>query len=380
MFAPATEEEQLAYELVTNLVLDAATELSTDVHIEPFREEAVVRYRLDGSLQEIGRHPLAVGRSTSRILKRMFMGDPDDEKVPQDGRILFSTSGHGRLEVRVSILPTVFGERVRLRITEPGQALGWSALGLREPDRQRLEDILARPYGLVIFSGPPGSGRSHTARAALTWLAERAAGRNCIFSVEEPVETILPGVVQTQVGPELPWLPTLKGVMRQDPDIVYCDQVPSTLMANQILTGALGGHLMLARFTALDAAAALQGFAEMGLEPLQRHQLLATVWQGVVAQRLARRICPHCKVKTKDGFYRGKGCEACRKTGTLGRTGVFQLVTREESLAPMLLQTRPLGELRAELERLGHPSLADCALQLAREGVITREEAIRCSA
>jgi type II secretory ATPase GspE/PulE/Tfp pilus assembly ATPase PilB-like protein len=310
----------------------------------------------------------------------MFNGEPENEADPQDGRILLEADSLGRLEVRVSTFPTVFGERVRLRLQGAGESLGWDGLGLRGKNRKLLEEILSQPYGLVLLSGPSGSGKSLTARAALTWLAERSAGRHCIMTLEEPVETFLPGVTQTHVDSSGPmgWPQALKGLLRQDPDIIYCGAVPSAAMATQILSAALGGHLVLAQFTSLDAATALQGFAETGLEPLQRHQL-GMLWQGLVTQRLARMICPHCKTRTADGYYRGEGCEQCRQTGMKGRTGVYQIVPREESLAPLLQQSRPLGEIRAELERLGHPSLADCAMQLAREGVITLEEALRCS-
>jgi len=250
--------------------------------------------------------------------------------------------------------------------------------GFRPGQAEVIAQLLAGHSALAVF--PTGSGKSLTARAALTWLAERSAGRHCIMTLEEPVETFLPGVTQTQVDSTGPmgWPQALKGLLRQDPDIIYCGEVPSAAMASQILSAALGGHLVLAQFTSLDAAAALQGFAETGLEPLQRHQL-GMLWQGIVTQRLARTICPHCKTRTADGYYRGEGCEHCRHTGMKGRTGVYQIVPREESLAPLLQRSRPLAEIRAELDRLGHPSLADCAMQLAREGVITLEEALRCS-
>ena len=391
------ENERLAIQFVEAVVAAGVKEGCSDIHLEPLREESVVRFRCGGALQEISRHSADLGLATRRAVKRMFQGDVAVEDVPQDGRILFDSDGQP-LDVRVSLFPTVYGERMvfRFQDTKFSQRLtseGLDSLDLGSDQRQQMHEFFQSPFGLVLVSGLIGSGRTDTMYAALCTLVKSSQGRSNLISLEGPVETFLPGVVQTRIYAkgELSYSGAVRASMRQDPDALFCANVPDAACARELIQAALTGHLVAARVTAADAAAALAGLIEMAAEPAQLHQL-SMVLRGVTCQRMARRLCDQCKVKAvltppqkklvrdhlggSAAFYRSSGCQACKDTGFRGRASLYQVVPCDPPLIDLLLQRPSLPQLRQAMQ----PGLLQCALQSAARGLVSLDEAVRATA
>lgn len=404
-FEPVDEEEKITYELWKKIMIDAVTERASDIHLEPYRSDSAIRLRVDGTLREISRQSNDVLKALVRIIKKMGNLNPDIEALPQDGKIIFKTDKvdgkEKAFDFRISTFPTVFGEKIVLRILDPGRvefALkeGLSYIGFSEDNLKLMESILSKPYGLVIFSGPAGSGKTTTAYSALAHLVRKTGGMCNIISLEEPVEYVLEGVNQTRVDSdgEFNYLSAMRSMMRQDPDIVFVAEVPDFPSAQMLLQAALTGHLILTQVNSSDAAQAIYSFFEMGVEPY----LISMILEGVISQRLARMICPKCKkeiparkelierirddIDNPDDithFYRGEGCEYCKGSGYRGRTGIYQVIPRNDKLIDFLTKKPNPTEIRDEMDRLGIPSLRKMAIRKAVEGIITLEEALRCT-
>jgi len=329
--------------------------------------------------------------------------NPDVEHIPQDGKILIKTDKiedkEKTFDIRLCTFPTVFGEKLVMRILDQANveyALkgGLSYVGFEGDDLKKMESILSRAYGLIIFAGPGGSGKTTSAYASLAHLVRKCKGACNILSLEHPVEYILDGINQTQVNPdgEFTYSRALRSAMRQDPDIIFVSDIPDQATAQMVTQAALTGHLILTQLPASDAAHAIHLFIEKGVEPY----LVSMILEGVVAQRLARKICPECKEeipvnlnllnRLKDSvddfgqithFYKGKSCNQCRGSGYRGRTAIYQVISRDEQLLEFITRKPTPQELREEIQRLGYPSLKKAAVQKAIEGVITLEEALR---
>lgn len=388
-------EEQLATQLVHNLLSAGLHQKSTDIHLEPLRDEVVVRFRSQGALHEVGRHSAELGRAARRAVKRMFHGDPEEEHLTQDGRILFDVDGQS-VDVRVSTFPTMLGERLVMRIqdlqhTDHLIQRGLDGLDLDTQQNQALKDIFFAPYGLVLVGGLIGSGRTETMYAALASLASRSQGRHNLISLEAPVETFLPGIVQTRVAPPMDFLYAIRASVRQDPDAVFTSRLPDPESARELLQAGLTGHLVAARVSSPDAAGALAAFMDLIPEPVQQHHL-AMVFRGVCAQRMVWRLCSSCKQKSRlsaaqkklvlahlgdlPDFYQAEGCAECRGSGLGGRSAIYQIVQREERLVELLLQRASVEQLRAVIQ----PGLVGCAIRAAARGLTSLEEAIRATA
>lgn len=402
-FAPADESEKLALELVNKILVDAALERASDIHLESLRNEAVIRYRVDGAMREVTRHNCESLQSIIRVIKKLANLNPDVDQIPQDGRILIKNEklGDKLLDFRISTFPSIFGEKLVLRILDPKNVEhtlkeGLPYIGFKGKNLEMLEAMLAKPYGLIIFSGPAGSGKTTTAYAALSRLVNKCNGACNIVSLESPVEYILDGVIQTQVNQEgeFNFANAMRSLMRQDPDIIFLGDVPDQPAAQMVAQAVLTGHLVLTQMSASDTAHTIYNFIEMGVEPY----LVSMILEGVITQRLARKICSHCREEVpmnKDllerlsdcidnpgditHFYRGKGCEKCRETGYRGRTALYQVVTRNQELLDFIAGKPGLPEIRQKMQDLGFSSLKKEAVMKAVEGEITMEEAIRVS-
>ncbi len=388
-------EEQTAKELVLSILSAGVRQKTSDIHFEPLRDQVAVRFRSQGSLQEVGRHSVDLGRAARKEVKRMFCGDPEEEQLTQDGRILFDVDGQP-VDALVSTFPTMLGERLVMRIQDSQRTdrlilQGLDGLDLDSQQNQALKEIFFSPYGLVLVAGLIGSGRTETMHAALATLASRSQGKLNLISLEAPVETLLPGIVQTPVRAPMNFPYALRAALRQDPDGLFTSQLADPESAREVLTAALTGHLVAARMSAPDVAGALATFLNLIPESVQQHHL-AMVFRGVCAQRMAWRLCPSCKRKTKlnaeqkklvqghlgelPDFYQAQGCADCRESGLSGRTAIYQIVPREDRLVELLIQRPSVEQLRAAIE----PSLLRCAIQAAARGVISLDEAIRASA
>ena len=388
-------EEQMATDLVKTVLAAGLRQKSTDIHLEPLRDEVVVRFRSQGALHEVGRHSAELGRAARRAVKQMFQGDPEDEQQTQDGRILFEVDGQP-VDVLASTFPTMLGERLVLRIRDSQNTdrlirLGLDSLDLDSQQRQALQEMFFSPYGLVLVSGLVGSGRTNTMHAALASLASRSQGKQNLISLEAPVETLLPGVVQTPVRSPMNFSYALRAALRQDPDALFTSKLLDPESAREALQAGLTGHLVSARMDAPDAAGALAALLELIPEPVQQHHL-AMVFRGVCSQRMAWRLCPDCKRKSIPSaerqtlvrahlgevpdFFEPEGCARCRGVGLDGRTAIYQIVPREERLVELILQRAGVEQLRASIQ----PGLTVCAIRTAARGLISLDEALRASA
>lgn len=400
-FTPADESEKLSLELVNKILVDAALDLASDIHLEPGRNDAVVKYRVDGSMREITRHDTESLHSIIRVIKKLANLNPDLEQIPQDGRILIRSEqlGGKTLDFRIGTFPTIFGEKLVMRILDPKNVEhtlkeGLSYIGFTGKNLEMLETMLSKAYGLIIFSGPAGSGKTTTAYAALSHLAKKTNGACNITSLESPVEYILDGIIQTQVSQEgeFNFTNAMRAMMRQDPDIIFLGDVPDQGTAQMVVQAVLTGHLVITQMSASDTAHTIYNFIEMGVEPY----LVSMILEGVISQRLARKICTNCKEEVPVNydligrledciedpgsithFYRGKGCENCHGTGYRGRTALYQVVNRNQELLDFITKKPGLPEIREKMEEMGFISLKKAAVTKALEGEITMEEAIR---
>ncbi len=360
--------------MINALLAQAVRERASDVHIEPYEQGSVVRLRRDGVLRDIAHPHRALHSAMASRIKIMASLDIAEKRLPQDGRIGLRLAGR-QIDVRVSTLPTTHGERLVLRLLdkEAGQ-LGLDALGMDGETKSAFGALLGQPHGIVLVTGPTGSGKSTTLYAALRQLD---AGRLNIITVEDPVEFDLPGVGQIQVNPriELDFARALRAILRQDPDVIMIGEIRDLETARIAVQASLTGHLVLATLHTNDAAAAVTRLIDMGVEPF----LLASTLRGVLAQRLVRRLCAHCR-QPDDGAavagtrWRAVGCPACGNTGYAGRVGIYELLKIDPKLERLIHDGRQEGELREAARAAGARSLADDGLRHVANGTSSFEE------
>ena len=380
--------------LVNSIISRAVDERASDIHFEPQSGEMVVRYRVDGVLREVTSvpHSMAVG-VVSRI-KIMADLDIAEKRVPQDGRIGLNVGGRS-LDMRVASLPTVYGEKVVMRVLDKSNVLlKMSELGFTGDTLGRFESAYRRPYGAVLVTGPTGSGKSTTLYAALNQVNSREKN---IITVEDPVEYRLPGVNQVQVNQKagLTFASGLRSILRCDPDIVMIGEIRDRETAKIAIESALTGHLVLATIHTNDSAGGLTRLAEMGVEPF----LSASAVVGILAQRLARRLCPHCREQTsvshdvlKDAagvttlpkglpdpapVYRPKGCPRCAGSGYRGRLGVFEVLSMSEEIERLTVAGASSEEIRRQSRREGMRTMREDGLVKVLAGHTTLEELAR---
>lgn len=368
--------------LVNGILMESLRERATDIHIEPYEDRVAVRYRVDGVLSD--RYALSKGHQspvTSRI-KVMANMDIAERFVPQDGRIGISL-GDRLVDIRVSSLPTQHGERLVLRLLDKARGLlTLEDLGMKAYERERIENLIRRPNGMILFTGPTGSGKSTSLYAILQALARPQVN---IITVEDPIEYDLPGVGQVQVNEKagLTFANTLRSILRQDPDIIMIGEMRDFDTAHIGIQASLTGHLVFSTLHTNDSISAVTRLTDMGVEPY----LISGSLLGVVAQRLVRRVCPHCKkeiptsgVVLKNGIekaWRGAGCEHCNGSGYRGRFGLYEQFDVTPEIQDAIARGAALHELKSLARHGGFATLLELGLQAVCEGETTPEEMLR---
>ncbi|WP_283639115.1 GspE/PulE family protein [Marinovum algicola] len=373
--------------LINALLLEAVKENASDVHIELEETRLVVRLRIDGTLREVLEPRRALAPLLTSRLKIMGKLDIAEKRLPQDGRVSLKVGGYA-LDVRISTLPSQYGERVVLRLLDRGQTrLGIPALGLSEDDRARFERMLSSPEGLVLVTGPTGSGKTTTLYAALSHLNDRA--RN-ILTVEDPIEYAMDGVGQMQVEAKtgLTFARGLRALLRQDPDVIMVGEIRDAETAKIAVESAMTGHLVLSTLHTNTAVGAVSRLLDMGVE----RYLLAPMLRGLVAQRLVRRLCPDCReprpLSARDAAllghamregapaYHAPGCDACSQEGYRGRLPIYEVVEGTTTLEQMIHDGASEADLIAEARRAS-TSILDDGIAKIKAGLTSAEDVAR---
>ena len=357
--------------MINALLTQALREGASDIHIEPFEQISVVRFRIDGTLRDVVRPKKAIHASLISRIKIMAQLDIAEKRLPQDGRITLRVGGKP-VDVRVSTLPTGHGERAVLRLLDKqaGQ-LGLQHLGMNDDVLVQFDKLIAQPHGIVLVTGPTGSGKTTTLYAALTRLNDSSTN---ILTVEDPVEYELAGIGQTQVNAriDMTFAKALRAILRQDPDIIMIGEIRDLETAQIAVQASLTGHLVLATLHTNDSAAAVTRLLDMGIEPF----LLSSSLLGVVAQRLVRKLCAQCK--TFDGAaWQAKGCEQCGQTGYQGRVGVYELLLTTEQIRAQIHNRASEAEIRVTAQHDGMRTMREDGERWLLNGTTTQAELMR---
>jgi type IV pilus assembly protein PilB len=388
--ATAVEEGPIV-KMVNLLITQAIADRASDIHIEPMERDVRIRYRIDGVLQEVMRSPKNIQAGLISRLKVMADINIAERRLPQDGRVSL-TVGAKQVDLRLATLPTVFGEKVVIRVLDKSDVLlKLGELGFLDGSYAEYEQAFTRPYGAVLVTGPTGSGKSTTLYATLNII--NRTDKN-IITVEDPVEYRLPGINQIQIHPRagLTFASALRSILRADPDILLVGEIRDRDTALIAIEAALTGHLVLSSLHTNDAPSALPRLIEMGIEPY----LVASAIQCVVAQRLARRLCARCRQSYRPtkpelaaaGFppeshsrikqlYQPVGCSSCSKTGYRGRVGLYEVMPGSEEIERLTVERAPSDEIRRAARRAGMVTLREDGLAKAREGLTSIEEVLR---
>jgi len=357
--------------MINVLLTQALREGASDIHIEPFEQISVVRFRIDGSLRDVVRPKKAVHASLISRIKIMAQLDIAEKRLPQDGRITLRVGGKP-VDVRVSTLPTGHGERAVLRLLdkEAGR-LDLQHLGMSPAVLPQFDRLIAQPHGIVLVTGPTGSGKTTTLYAALSRLNTSSTN---ILTVEDPIEYELAGVGQTQVNAriEMTFAKALRAILRQDPDVIMIGEIRDLETAQIAVQASLTGHLVLATLHTNDSAAAVTRLLDMGIEPF----LLSSSLLGVVAQRLVRKLCTHCR--RHDGqLWHAVGCEQCGHTGYHGRVGVYELLLTTDEITAQIHNRASEAEIQQVAQRNGMQTMRQDGERWLTEGVTTQAELMR---
>jgi general secretion pathway protein E len=378
--------------LVNQIIHRALDMNASDIHIEPFDNGLQLRYRVDGVLQHYPDPPAGnLGAAIASRIKLLSQMNIAERRLPQDGRIMTRVKGH-ELDLRVSTIPTVHGESIVMRVLDRESIkLNLSVMGFAEDTLKRYQDLLSRPHGVLLVTGPTGSGKTTTLYASLASLDSDALK---IITVEDPVEYQLQGVNQIQVQSQikLDFSRALRAILRQDPDIIMIGEMRDTETAKIGVQSALTGHLVLSTLHTNTAASAITRLEDMGVE---RYLITSSV-NGVLAQRLVRTLCEHCKepVKLDSAYinqtglrryvkkescvvYQARGCEACMKTGYLGRTGIHELFVLDDEMHRVIMTGADATVLHAAARQQGMTTLYEDGLRKVVQGVTSMEEVLR---
>ena len=374
--------------LVNLLVENAISAEASDIHIEPFEDTLRIRYRIDGILYEQEAPPRRLQAAVTSRIKIMAEMNIAERRLPQDGRIRVTLHGQ-RVDIRVSTIPTVHGESIVMRLLQRSSVfLPLEKLGFPAETLKRFESLIKRPHGILLVTGPTGSGKTTTLYAALDKI--NAPGVK-IITVEDPVEYQLKGVNQIPVKPKigLSFAQGLRHIVRQDPDVILVGEIRDLETAEIAIQASLTGHLVFSTLHTNDAPGAITRLQDMGVEAY----LVASVLEGVLAQRLVRRICPACRVPdapTKADLdalgieappgtvlFRGKGCDECRGTGYRGRSGIYELFVLDEDARSLILRHASTRDIRQHAVQRGMITLRMDGFKRACEGITTIEEILR---
>ena len=358
-----TSDDAPIIRMLNALLTQAARDGASDIHIEPYERHSSVRFRVDGSLRDVVQPNRALHAALISRLKIMAELDIAEKRLPQDGRISLRI-GTRAVDVRVSTLPSAHGERAVLRLLDKsGDRLNLEAVGMQGEVLRRFESLVLQPHGIILVTGPTGSGKSTTLYAALERLDTRTQN---ILTVEDPIEYELPGVGQTQVNAkiDLGFAKALRAILRQDPDVIMIGEIRDFETAQIAIQASLTGHLVLATLHTNDAASAVTRLTDMGIEPF----LLSSPLLGVLAQRLVRKRCVACG---------GSGCNVCANTGYQGRTGVFELLVTNDAIRAQIHEKASEAELRSAALAGGMTLMRDDGERLVAAGITSREELVR---
>ncbi len=387
-------EEAPVVRLVNIFLTDAIKRSASDIHIEPYEKEYRVRYRIDGILYEMMRPPLKLKEAITSRVKIMAKLDIAEKRLPQDGRIKIKTKVGGKvkdLDFRVSVLPTIFGEKIVMRLLDKDNLmLDMTKLGFEADSLRRFEQAIFRPYGMVLVTGPTGSGKTNTLYSAISRINTPEIN---IMTAEDPVEYNLVGINQVQMKEQigLNFAASLRSFLRQDPNVVLVGEIRDFETAEVAIKAAMTGHLVLSTLHTNDAPSSINRMMNMGIEPF----LVASSVHLIAAQRLVRRICNQCKqpvdipvqALTNIGFskdeskslqlFRGKGCDNCSGTGYKGRVGLYEVMEVDDEVRELILSGASAYELRQKALQNGMISLRESGLQKIREAMTTIEEVMR---
>ena len=386
----AMSESQPVKKLLNLVLLQAIRDKASDIHFEPFEDEFKMRYRIDGILYEMVPPPRHIAMAVASRIKVMANLDIAERRLPQDGRIELNVAGNP-VDLRVSVLPTMFGESVVMRVLDRTQvSLDLTKVGLRDDELKLFREIIHLPNGIVIVTGPTGCGKTTTLYSA---LREINTINTKIITTEDPVEYDIAGLIQVQMNSDigLTFASCLRSILRQDPDIILVGEMRDLETAEISIHASLTGHLVFSTLHTNDAPTAITRMLDMGIEP---YLLTATV-ESIVAQRLVRRICLNCRGEFKPTeemllelglapeevrgrtFYYGRGCEQCNNTGYRGRTAIFEIMQLDDQLREMIRNHASSNVIRVEARRRGMRSLRESGLLSIYDGVTTIEEVVR---
>ena len=377
--------------LVNLILLQAIRDKAADIHLEPFEKQFKVRQRIDGVLYEIKPPPPPhLAQAICSRIKVMSGLDISERRMPQDGRIELNVGGNP-VDIRVSTLPVVNGEAVVMRILDRSNVdLSLENLGLRPKDQEVIQNLITKPNGVILVTGPTGSGKTTTLYSALNFI--NTVDRK-IITTEDPVEYDLHGIIQVGINPEveMTYAAALRAILRQDPDVIFVGEIRDLTTAEIAVESALTGHLVLSTLHTNDAPSVVTRLTDLGVEPF----LLSAVLEGVIAQRLVRRICKECKVqygpqveelmelglrpdmvKGRSFFY-GEGCKICNNTGYKGRMAIFEMFLGSPVLKQMIAEKAKLSDLRRKARKEGMRVLRESGIVAVYEGHTTLEEVVR---
>ena len=366
---------------------------ASDIHIEPKRDQGLIRFRIDGVLHDIQNIPRVVHRAVVSRVKTMSRLDIAEKRKPQDGRIK-TVRREREIELRVSTLPVAFGEKIVLRIFDPEVLLqDLEGLGFYSEELALFGDFISRPHGIILITGPTGSGKTTTLYSALKSIATREQN---VTTIEDPIEMVYDAFNQTAINPkiDITYASALRHILRQDPDIIMVGEIRDKETAQYAIQAALTGHLVFSTLHTNDAASAISRLEDLGIETF----LIASTLIGTMAQRLVRKICQHCTTERRltpeeaeslrlsvpagkrIKVHEGSGCFECRQTGYLGRSGIFELLPIDEKVKEMIIDGTDVSKIKRETVRRGMQTLRQSALRKLADGLTTFEEVIRVTA
>ena len=358
--------------MLNALLTQAAKDGASDIHIEPYERSSSVRFRVDGTLREVVQPNKALHAALISRLKIMAELDISEKRLPQDGRISLRIGGRA-IDVRVSTLPSAHGERAVLRLLDKGeQKFSLESLGMDGEVLEQFNHLVQQPHGIVLVTGPTGSGKTTTLYASLTRLDTRTSN---VLTVEDPVEYELAGIGQTQVNPkiDLTFAKALRAILRQDPDVVMIGEIRDFETAQIAIQASLTGHLVLATVHTNDAPSTVNRLIDMGVEPF----LLSSSLLGVLAQRLVRKLCEYCKREDEHHRWHPVGCEHCVSSGYKGRTGVYELLVVDEAIQALIHGRASEHEVIKAAVANGMRSMREDGERLVGEGITSLEEVVR---
>ena len=379
-------EEAPVVKLVNNIITQSIKDKASDIHVEPEEKLVRIRVRIDGIMREMMTIPKNLRAIIASRIKILAKLDIAESRKPQDGRIELKFQNKS-IDLRVSTFPTIYGENIVARILDKSSVLfGLAEMGFSDKDLSDFEKIIAMPYGIILVTGPTGSGKTTTLYAALS--AVNSIEKN-IITVEDPVEYKLPLIRQAQVNPKagLTFATGLRSILRQDPDIVMVGEIRDKETADIAIQASLTGHLVFSTLHTNDAPGSIMRLVDMGIEPF----LVSSSLVGIIAQRLVRKICKDCKgkhvpdevlikelnIKKDAALYKGKGCDNCKHTGYSGRLGIFEFLRMSDGIRKLITERASSDEIRAAAIRDGMKTLRDDGIDKALRGITTLEEVLR---